>query len=71
MLNSYLYIIQCLMNCLMSDVKLVNLFSRYSKISERSKTEMQVLGHEFARERQNIGNIFKVQTVRLDNLFLT
>lgn len=31
----------------LSDIKLVNSFSSYNKISERSKAEKYLLGHEF------------------------
>lgn len=52
----------------MSDVKLVNFLSLYSKIGDRNKSENYVLGHEievgvhFVRERSKIGTNFILQT---------
>lgn len=45
--NSFNLYVLCLMNFLLSDVKLTCLFSRYSKLSERSTSEKDVLKHEF------------------------
>lgn len=45
--NSFNLYVLCLMNFLLSDVKLICLFSRNSKLSERSTTEKYVLKHEF------------------------